>query len=99
MSIWSSIFSSWVQKFNGLQLGRRESGVLKKLSKLDNEPSFGRHALIVERKAKKKIKEKLVIILLYFICSISLFLFLRSPLFTIQEISVEGLEKLSLDEV
>ncbi len=64
-----------------------------------NAYSFGRHELIVERKAKKKIKDKLVFILLFLVCNLSLFLFLRSPLFTIREISVEGIDKLSLDEI
>jgi cell division protein FtsQ len=69
------------------------------VDKPNNTYSFGRHELIVQRKAKKKIKDKLVFILLFLICNLSLLLFLRSPLFTIQEISVKGLDKLSLEEI
>ena len=69
------------------------------MDKSYSEPSFGRHDLIMGRKARKKIKDKLVLILLFLVCSLSLFLFLRSPFFIIKEIYVEGLDKLSLDEI
>lgn len=60
---------------------------------------FGRHELIVERKAKKKIKSKLGFIFLLLLANLTLLLFLRSPLFTIEEISMQGLDKLSANEV
>lgn len=60
---------------------------------------LGEHELIVKRKAKKKIKEKLIFILIFLLGSLSLFLFLRAPLFTISEISLKGLDKISPDEI
>lgn len=69
------------------------------MDKSYNSSSYGHHELIVERKARKKIKDKVIIIILFLLCTLSLFLFLRSPLFTIQEITVEGLDKLSLEEI
>ncbi|MGI6308871.1 MAG: cell division protein FtsQ/DivIB [Dethiobacteria bacterium] len=70
--------------------------------KLENSPhkfSFGRHELIIQHKAKKKIKNKLGFIFLLIIANLSLLIFLRSPLFTIEEISIQGADKLSLKEV
>ena len=52
-----------------------------------------------ERKERKKIKGKLVFLFLFLIINVSFLLFLRSPFFTISQIHVEGLDKLSLDEI
>jgi cell division protein FtsQ len=72
---------------------------LEKSYNPDKANSFGRHELIQERKTTKKIKNKLVLIFLFIILNISLLLFLRSPLFTIQEISIQGLDKVSFEEI
>lgn len=61
--------------------------------------TLGRHELVVERKAKKKIKGKLGFIFLLLLANLSLLLFLRAPFFTIRVISVQGLDKLTIDEV
>lgn len=61
--------------------------------------SFGRHELVVQHQAKKKIRDKLGFIFLLIIANLSLILFLRSPFFTIEEISVQGTDKLPLREV
>ncbi|NMB35262.1 MAG: FtsQ-type POTRA domain-containing protein [Firmicutes bacterium] len=60
---------------------------------------LGRHGLIAERKAEGKIKNKLGFVFLLLLANLSLLLFLRSPFFTIGELSLQGLDKLSTDEV
>jgi len=69
------------------------------LDRFYNSSSFGQHELIVERKARKKIKEKVIIIIMFFICILSLFLFLNAPFFTIKEITIVGLDRLYPEEV
>ncbi len=61
--------------------------------------AFGRHELVVEQKAKKRIKSKICFIFLLLLANLSLLLFLRSPLFTIAVISIQGLDKLPASEV
>ena len=69
------------------------------MDKSYSEPSFGRHELIMGRKARKRVKRQTCSYFIVLVCSLSLFLFLRSPFFIIKEIYVEGLDKLSLDEI
>jgi len=61
--------------------------------------SYGEHDPPVENKERKSIKKKFVLILLFLFSSLSMLLFLRSPYFTIQEISIKGLDKVSADEI
>ncbi|NLJ56399.1 MAG: FtsQ-type POTRA domain-containing protein [Firmicutes bacterium] len=61
--------------------------------------SFGRRELVVQHKAKKIFKNKLGFIFLLIIANLSLILFLRSPYFTIGEISIQGTDKLDSGEV
>lgn len=67
-------------------------------SYFDNQPAPKRQ-LVEERKGRKKIKSKLLFIFIFIIFNIVFLLFLRSPIFTISHIHVEGLDKLTLDEV
>ena len=66
------------------------------MEKPHNVYSFGRHELIAERKTARKIKNKLVLIFIFIIAILSLLLFMRSPMFTIYEISIDGVDKVSL---
>ena len=61
--------------------------------------SFGRHELVVQHQAKRKIKNKLGFFFLLIIANLSLLLFLRSPFFIIEEISIQGMDRLSMKEV
>lgn len=69
------------------------------MEKPQNKYTFGRHELIEQRKDKKRIKSKLVIISLFLGINIFLLLFLRSGNFTVAEISIYGMDKLSQEEV
>ncbi|MDO9536533.1 MAG: FtsQ-type POTRA domain-containing protein [Bacillota bacterium] len=69
------------------------------MEKTQNKYSFGRHELIEQRKDNKRIKSKLVIIFLFIAVNIFLLLFLRSDIFTIAEISIHGVDKLSHEEI
>jgi cell division protein FtsQ len=69
------------------------------LKKPENKYFFGRHELIELRKDKKRIKSKLAIIFLFLSVIILLLLFLRSDNFTIAEISIHGVDKLSHEEI
>lgn len=60
--------------------------------------SYGEQELPVKKKARK-IKKKLVLFFLFLFSSLSMLLFLRSPFFTIQEISIQGVDKVSADEI
>lgn len=72
---------------------------MEKPEKPNNVYSFGRHEHIVQRKTARKIKNRLVLIFIFLIASISMLIFLRSPLFTIYEISIKGVDKVSLEEI
>ncbi|NLX90088.1 MAG: FtsQ-type POTRA domain-containing protein [Firmicutes bacterium] len=61
--------------------------------------SYGEHEQQTERKGRKGIKKKLVLIFLFLFFSLSMLLFLRLPCFDIREISINGLDKLSADEI
>lgn len=61
--------------------------------------SYGEHEQQTERKERKSAKKKLVLILLFLFFSLSMLLFLRLPCFNIQEITVNGLDKVSTDEI
>ncbi len=61
--------------------------------------SYGEHELQVNKKARKRIKKKLVLFFLFLFSSLSMLLFLRSPFFIIQEISIQGLDKVSAGEI
>ncbi len=61
--------------------------------------STGKHELVVERKEIKRIKGKLVFVFIFAIVNVSLLLFLRSPHFSIEEISIKGLDKVSTEEI
>ncbi len=54
---------------------------------------------LVKRKRKKRIKNGLIIVIIFVICNLSLFLFLRSSFFTVKEISVKGLELVPREEL
>lgn len=69
------------------------------MEKPQNKYSFGRHELIEQRKDKKRIKSKLVLVFLFLAVNIFLLLFLRSQNFTITEISIHGADKLSNEEI
>ena len=69
------------------------------MEKPHNVYSFGRHELIAERKTARKIKNKLVLIFIFIIAILSLLLFMRSPMFTIYEISIDGVDKVSLEDI
>jgi cell division protein FtsQ len=76
--------------------------VVIRMERMETPPhkySFGRQELVVQHKAKKKFKSKLGFIFLLIIANLTLMLFLRSPYFTIGEISIQGTDKLSLREV
>jgi cell division protein FtsQ len=47
----------------------------------------------------KKIKDKLIFILLFFIINLSLLLFLRSPYFAITEVSIKGVDKIPVEDI
>jgi cell division septal protein FtsQ len=69
------------------------------LEKPQNVYSFGRHELIVQRKMARKIKNRLVLIFIFVLAILSLLLFMRSPIFTIYEISIRGVDKVPLEEI
>ncbi len=54
---------------------------------------------VEKRKEKRKVKNRIVFVIIFVISSLSLFLFLRSPLFTVTEITVTGLEMVPREEL
>ncbi len=74
------------------------SGNLNNISYLNNY-SNGKRKLVEERKERKKIKSRLVFLFIFVIINVSFLLFLRSPVFTISNIQIEGLDKLSVEEI
>jgi cell division protein FtsQ len=52
-----------------------------------------------EKKERKSVKKKLVLLFLFLFFSLSMLLFLRLPYFTVQEISIKGLDKVSVEEI
>lgn len=61
--------------------------------------AYGEHELPVEKKERKNIKKRVLLILLFLFSWLSMLLFLRSPYFTIREISIKGLDKISPEEI
>jgi cell division septal protein FtsQ len=76
-----------------------QQGVVVNLEKPHNVYSFGRHELITERKTARKIKNRLILIFIFILAILSLLLFMRSPMFTIYEISIDGADKISLEDI
>ncbi len=64
-----------------------------------NNKSADKRQLMEERKERKKFKSKLIFLFIFVIFNITFLMFLRSPIFTISHLYVEGLDKLSLEEV
>jgi cell division protein FtsQ len=59
----------------------------------------GRHRLVEQREEQKKIKNKLLFLFIFIIANVSFLLFLRSPFFVIENIHIEGLDKLTREEI
>lgn len=64
-----------------------------------NNKSTDKRQLMEERKERKKLKNKLIFLFIFVIFNIAFLVFLRSPIFTISHLHVEGLDKLSLEEI
>lgn len=59
----------------------------------------GRHRLVEQRKEQNKIKSKLLFLFIFIIVNVSFLLFLRSPYFVIENIHIEGLDRLTREEI
>ncbi|MEW5921827.1 MAG: FtsQ-type POTRA domain-containing protein [Bacillota bacterium] len=64
-----------------------------------NSYLIGQHRLVEQRKERKKIKNKLLFLFILVIFNLFLLLLLRSPYFAINYIQIDGLDKLSLEEI
>lgn len=64
-----------------------------------NNYSTGKRQVVEERKERKKIKSRLLFLFIFVIINVSFLLFLRSPFFAISHIQIEGLDKLSVEDI
>lgn len=64
-----------------------------------NKYSTGKRHLLEERKDRKKIKNKIIFLFVFILFNIAFLVFLRSPFFTVSQIHVDGLDKLTVDEI
>ncbi len=74
------------------------SGNFNNISYLNNY-SNGKRQLVAERKERKKIKSRLLFLLIFVLINVFFLLFLRSPVFTITYIQIDGLDKLSVEDI
>ncbi|MGI5882142.1 MAG: cell division protein FtsQ/DivIB [Dethiobacteria bacterium] len=61
--------------------------------------SYGKEEAPPEKKGRKNIKKQFVLLFLFLFFSSSMLLFLRLPCFTVQEITINGLDKVSAEEI
>ncbi len=67
--------------------------------KQKNSHFSAQQRLAEQRRERKKIKNRLIFVLLLFAANLFLLLFLRSPFFAVNYISITGLDKLSREDI
>lgn len=60
---------------------------------------LGPHRLMEQRKVRKRIKGKIIFLFIFIIVNVFFLLFLRSDLFIINSVYIEGLDKLTREEI